>query len=588
MKPFGKALLLGATALLICGLVACNSSEPEETEPATQTKIETETEAVAGTVVETGTETTIVTETVTETAVETVVESESEVDSAEETDLTVETNIETNLVTETSVVTETVTETETETEPEVGGEAMTETETETETEVEETETEDPYAIYEKTSGLLNLYSETPTSSIATIITGDTTFGTALTIAEDCYLKTFSVYTYSWNDNVGEMQICFWRWNKDYATTTAAEPVFTYTVKDTPDNSWVHVNLPANTVGSGEWLYEFRNGSENSIGISVEQGKFDTGTDDVIVGTGYRSGRNARNYSAKVYVTYDRYDTSKLVEAPDAAEYTQITEGKAHVILLAGDSNASGYAQSSLLGNSVSAAKLARYNAGYSNVLINYVSDSNASGSFVPVQLGQGHNASMFGPEVGLADYLSRAYPGETFYIVKYTATGASLFQSWQDGGGAYYFFGEHVKAAMKLLEKQGLEPEIFAMCWLQGEVDSKTEENATFYGDREFALFNYIGEDFSKYMAEGGMAILDAAIYECPENDWSPLLNFYKRDFARLSQNYYYIDTNVRDIDGRDENNDPTHYDSDDMIELGELFGKGIARVLANAGYTAN
>ena len=550
MKPFRKALLLGVTALLLCGLVACNSSGTEETESETQTKTEAETKFE--TVVETTPETTVVVETDSETVIE----------AGSDTEAVVETVVETD--SETAV------------------------DTETETEVEETETDDPYAIYEKTSAILNLYSETPTSSIATIITDSTTFGTALTIAEDCYLKTFSAYTYSWNDNVGEMQICFWRWDKDYDTTTKAEPVFTYTVKDTPDNSWVHVNLPANTVGSGEWLYEFRNGSENPIGISVEQGKLETGTDDVIVGTGYRSGRNARNYSAKVYVTYDRYDTSKLVEAPDAAEYTQITEGKAHVILLAGDSNASGYAQSSLLSNSVSAAQLARYSAGYSNVLINYVSDSNASGSFVPVQLGQGHNASMFGPEVGLADYLSRAYPGETFYIVKYTATGASLFQSWQDGGGAYYFFGEHVKAAMKLLEKQGLEPEIFAMCWLQGEVDSKTEENATFYGDREFALFNYIGEDFSKYMAEGGMAILDAAIYECPENDWSPVLNFYKRDFANLSQNYYYIDTNVRDIDGRDENNDPTHYDSDDMIQLGKLFGKGIGRVLANAGYTAN
>lgn len=548
MKSFGKVLLLGVTALLICGLVACTPTESGETESETQTKTETETKLE--TVVETTSETTAVVETETET--ETVIEVGSD----------------------TETVVDTVVETD--------------TETVVETEVEETETDDPYAIYEKTSAILNLYSETPTSSIATIITGDTTFGTALTIAEDCYLKTFSAYTYSWNDNVGEMQICFWRWDKDYATTTAAEPVFTYTVKDTPDNSWVHVNLPANTVGSGEWLYEFRNGSENPIGISVEQGKIEADTEDVIVGTGYRSGRNARNYSAKVYVTYDKYDTSAPVEAPDAAEYTQITEGKAHVILLAGDSNASGYAQSSLLGNSVSAAKLARYNAGYSNVLINYVSDSNASGSFVPVQLGQGQNTSMFGPELGLADYLSRAYPGETFYIVKYTATGASLFQSWQDGGGAYYFFGEHVKAAMKLLEKQGLEPEIFAMCWMQGEVDSKTEENAIFYADREFALFNYIGEDFSTYMAEGGMAILDAGIYECPENDWSPVLNFYKRDFARLSQNYYYIDTNVRDIDGRDENNDPTHYDSDDMIELGELFGKGIARVLTNAGYTAN
>ena len=505
MKSFRNLLLLGASALLLCGLIACTPAETGETETESVTETELVTEA------------------------DTVVEKESE------------------------TLADTV---------------VTEADTEADTEAESLD----YSLYSKTSNYMFLFNEAATDSTATAVTATESYGSSITIAENCYLTTFSAFTYSWNDNVGEMTLCFWRWDKDYATTTAADPVFTYTVTDSPDNSWVNVTLPKNTIGEGEWLYEFRNGSENMIGISMETGMVRANDgDDIVMGRSFKSGKPARNVFLKAYVTYDKYDTTELAPAPEADGYTKLADGKAHVIILAGDANATGLALGSGLESTVSAEQMARYREGYANVLIDYTADSNTSAGFVPVKLGQGQDVNKYGPELGLADYLSRNFPDETFYIVKSTATGSSLDKSWSDDGGSYYFFGVHVRLALDRLEAQGFEPEIFAFCWMQGDVDSKDQNSSIFYADREADLINRVNEDFEDYMAEGGMAVLDAAIYESPENTWSPLLNFYKRDFASRSQNYYYLDTNANGLN------------SDNVIEIGEMFGKAIADVLANA-----
>ena len=405
-----------------------------------------------------------------------------------------------------------------------------------------------------------------------------------------------------------MEVSFWRWTGDYATTVAAEPVHTATIKDSEDNSWVVIKLPQTTVGAGEWYYEFRNGSENQIGLSLVSGRAPT-SGDVTVDVSYRNGSSVRNLYPKAYVTYEKYDTSLEVSV-DPANYTKLSEGKAHVILLGGQSNATGISLGSLLSNHYSEEQVARFYEGYENVLIDYSADNNTSSRFVPVKMGQGNTVNSFGPELGLADYLSRTYPGETFYIIKATSSGSSLFGDWglvgnthldpygtpTNSGASYTKFINYVTASLNRLEQMELEPEIFAMLWMQGETDSWYMDKTLAYTNNEIGLLERINTAFGDYMAEGGMAFLDAAIYEGPAWVYAPIINNRKIALANTSQNYYYLDTNARGIDPRDEHSaastagevDIAHYDSDDMIELGELFGEGIAQVLTNAGYAAN
>ena len=95
---------------------------------------------------------------------------------------------------------------------------------------------------------------------------------------------------------------------------------------------------------------------------------------------------------------------------------------ANIILLNGQSNASGCAILDYLYKNSTNQEIEKYKNGYSNVFINYFNENgntSSNGEFVKVKGGQGANLNMFGPELGIADYLAKNYPNEIFFIIKY-------------------------------------------------------------------------------------------------------------------------------------------------------------------------
>ena len=100
--------------------------------------------------------------------------------------------------------------------------------------------------------------------------------------------------------------------------------------------------------------------------------------------------------------------------------------KAVVILLGGQSNASGCSLDEYLERNVSAEKYAEYRNGYDNVYINYLSGLHTSGEFVKCATLQGEIEGGFGPELGLAEKLSETYPDTTFFIIKFAWGGTDL------------------------------------------------------------------------------------------------------------------------------------------------------------------
>ena len=101
-----------------------------------------------------------------------------------------------------------------------------------------------------------------------------------------------------------------------------------------------------------------------------------------------------------------------------------------VILLGGQSNASGCSLDEYLKKNVSPEKYAEYQNGYDNVYINYLSGANHSNAFVKCATLQGELAGAFGPELGLADKLHELYPDRTFFIIKCAWGGTNLFEQW--------------------------------------------------------------------------------------------------------------------------------------------------------------
>ena len=272
-----------------------------------------------------------------------------------------------------------------------------------------------------------------------------------------------------------------------------------------------------------------------------------------------------------------------------ATLPKVNGKSAKVILLAGQSNASGCSATSYLKNNVTTEKYAEYESGYENIFINFFSTGfNMSNGFVKTSPHCGDTINHFGPEVGLAETLHESYPNETFFIIKYTWSGTDLFSQWlspsSEGktGDLYSRFVRYVKQSMDYIISKGYNAKIEGMCWMQGESDSFSTENATNY---EVNLKNFISDvrkDLRTYAASDGITFVDALIADNPVYwVYCDLVNNSKKAVAELSTNNLLIDTNEAGLvcnQEPEDNPDMAHYDSLSEILLGNLFAEYVAQ----------
>lgn len=271
------------------------------------------------------------------------------------------------------------------------------------------------------------------------------------------------------------------------------------------------------------------------------------------------------------------------------DYLPDGEGKkATVILLGGQSNASGCTHDEYLQKNVSAEKYAEYQSGYDNVYINYISGLKASDGFVKCATLQGEIDGGFGPELGLAEKLHETYPDRTFFIIKCAWGGTNLFEQWlspsSDGktGDLYRKFTDFVEVNLKYLESKNYDIEVEAMCWMQGESDSFSVENGTDYAEH---LTNFIGDirgEFRRYAADDGIAFIDAYIADNPVYwVYCDLVNASKDTVAAASPMNALIDTVSHGLSCSEEPAeapDLAHYDSMSELKLGHLFAEEAAK----------
>lgn len=271
------------------------------------------------------------------------------------------------------------------------------------------------------------------------------------------------------------------------------------------------------------------------------------------------------------------------------DYLPDGEGKkATVILLGGQSNASGCTHDEYLQKNVSAEKYAEYQSGYDNVYINYISGLKASDGFVKCATLQGEIDGGFGPELGLAEKLHETYPDRTFFIIKCAWGGTNLFEQWlspsSDGktGDLYRKFTDFVEVNLKYLESKNYDIEVEAMCWMQGESDSFSVENGTDYAEH---LTNFIGDirgEFRRYAADDGIAFIDAYIADNPVYwVYCDLVNASKDTVAAASPMNALIDTVSHGLSCSAEPAeapDLAHYDSMSELKLGHLFAEEAAK----------
>lgn len=265
------------------------------------------------------------------------------------------------------------------------------------------------------------------------------------------------------------------------------------------------------------------------------------------------------------------------------------EGKPlKVILLLGQSNASGCSAGLYLKENIGEAAYEKYENGFDNVLINYCIDnhnSTSEGEFVKVDMTCGAYGGAFGPEVGMAEVLSAAFPNEQIVILKYTMSGYTLNYHWllkYERGDIYEAFLEFVNTYMGYLSDKNYDARIGAVCWMQGESDT-TEFKASRYYDNQVKFAQYLREDLAQYAEEGGIYFIDAGISNSPycEPAYSEV-NDAKKRFSELSNlNMYFSTIDLGFTIHKEPAGDPDwgHYDSLSELELGREFGKRIVDI---------
>lgn len=263
-----------------------------------------------------------------------------------------------------------------------------------------------------------------------------------------------------------------------------------------------------------------------------------------------------------------------------------------VLLLAGQSNAVGYAPAATLSPALLSPQ--------TDVLLYSQVDgqqANADGSLGALRtLHAGASAIVgnFGPELTLGQQLSpllRATPETQLAIIKYAKNGSSLSTDWKGGGtGAttgdgvvYQTFQQVVNTGLAKLAATYPTSVIRldGIVWVQGEQDTNTVSNATAYGSR---LTTFIADLRATYGATLPFFFSQLSAQQVLYSD--PLSNRYQA-YLQLRQGQQNVGANLPgasllDIDGPAFTvaSDGAHFDAAGQLALGDAFAARVADVV--------
>ena len=272
-----------------------------------------------------------------------------------------------------------------------------------------------------------------------------------------------------------------------------------------------------------------------------------------------------------------------VDFPEPQNLADGNGERVKVILLMGQSNATGIGYVEYLQKNTTPEQYAKYENGFDSVLINFSLDNNtnsSNGEFVNVDLNCSiWPGTVFGPEVGMAEKFSEEWGDEKVIILKYTYSGTCLYTQWLakgERGSIYGAMQKFVDTYMSALHSKGYNAYLGAICWMQGESDATSDTATEWYYRAQSNFISYLREDFAKYAEEGGICFIDAGISDSGYWKGYQTVNAAKEKIAGESNlNYYFstIDAGLTYHLEPLEKPDVAHYDSLSTLQLGHLFG---------------
>ena len=189
-------------------------------------------------------------------------------------------------------------------------------------------------------------------------------------------------------------------------------------------------------------------------------------------------------------------------------FEETDKPNANVIILAGQSNATGHAPlTQAIKN-----EAAKYD--FSNIYINYKTSDGSNfthakqsnkgfDQYVPGMSGwvnpNAVDAEYFGPELGLAEYIAASgLKNERWYIIKYSVCGSGLASDWLGGKNYAQDMLNFVNNAVGKLSET-YDVKISGFLWMQGETDAMNQTAANAYAQNEQTLVSMVRNKFAKY-----------------------------------------------------------------------------------------
>lgn len=161
-------------------------------------------------------------------------------------------------------------------------------------------------------------------------------------------------------------------------------------------------------------------------------------------------------------------------------------------------------------NGVGEAKISEVGPPYNGTIANAKIWNQGTSTFDNLTAGttnQALDSTTFGPEMSFMNAITGFFPTETIYLIKTTVVNTDLATNWaaspSSPGVRYSNMQINVRLAMANLRAAGLEPNIDAVVWMQGENDAEDSTRSSAY---QANLINFV-TDIRNFL--GGYATIN-------------------------------------------------------------------------------
>lgn len=335
--------------------------------------------------------------------------------------------------------------------------------------------------------------------------------------------------------------------------------------------------------------------------------------DIVPNEGYSIANvvvNGKNIGPAKQVVIDNITRNTSIEV------TFTSEKAIDVYLIAGQSNAAGQTPINGLyngytyGGSVDNEKVKEYENGYKNIFyygatkLNDPSKGNME--FDVVRAGEGTAAAYMGPELGFGEYASPILEkaNKQAAIIKYAvgATGfanstsdvCNAYGNWLSttsleeeadnlvakSGLLYTNLLSIIESGLRDLIDRGFTPVIKGFMWFQGCADAGSKTIASMYAHHLTNLINDLRNDIASIETKLAMqhGKVETAVAKINDNlikaDYEDIVREQIQLVSETVDDVRVIDTKGMVVPNPEDNNDPWHFSSKDILEVGRMFAQ--------------